>query len=184
MHKLMYLMDKLETAEAMAATLKEMHFDEDAYRVLSKDEDGIRRHHLHDATLLDQTDVVHSGERGALIGGLLGMLLAAVLMVMQPFGMTMGLFGFLFVTLLVGFFGAWVGGMAGLGRENYKLKPFHDALAAGKYLLMIGMHDEHRVGAVRQAMLLRHPEAIFMADDETLTNPFSSKAEYPLHQAH
>lgn len=183
MHKLMYLMPRLETVEAMAATLRDMHVGDEAYRVISRDEDGIRRHRLRDATLLDHTDLVHLGERGALVGAASGMVLAALLLVMQPFGVPIGWLAFLVVTLLVGLFGAWVGGMAGLSHEHYKLAPFHEALAQGQYLVVIGMRDAHRIGAVRQAMLLRHPEAIFMADDDTLTNPLASRPEYPMHHA-
>lgn len=181
MHTLMYLMRRLDTAEAMVATLQEMNIGHEAYRVISKDEDGIRRHHLHDGTLVDRTDVVHSGERGALMGGGIGLVFAVLLVLSQPLGMPVGWTGFMVATLIVGFFGAWVGGMVGLSHENYKLKPFHDALEQGQYLMTIGVRDIIKAEAVRQAMMMRHPEAIFMADDETMTNPFASKPEFRLH---
>lgn len=180
MHSLMYLMYRLDTAEAMVATLDELNISQDAYRIISRDEDGIRRHHLHDGTLLDRTDVVHSGERGALIGAATGLVFASLLMVAQPLGMPLGWGGFVVAMLIVGCFGAWVGGMVGLNHEHYKLRPFHDALARGRYLLIIGVRDLVAAERVRQAMLSRHPEAIFMADDETMTNPLASKPEFRL----
>lgn len=181
MHTLMYLMPRLEIAEAMVATLRQMGIGDDAYRVVSQDEDGIRRHHLHDATLIDKTDVVHSGERGALAGAGLGLVLAAILLATQPLGFPLGWAGMMLTVLLIALFGTWVGGMVGLSHENYKLAPFHDALARGQYLLMIGMRDDARAAELEMAMLRAHPEAIFVADDETLVNPFASKAEFRVH---
>lgn len=181
MHKLMYLMAKLETAEAMVTSLQEMGIGHDAYHVISKDVDGIRRHHLHDGSFVYRTDLIHSGERGALIGGAMGLLFALALALAQPLGMPLGWAGFLVVALLISLFGTWVGGMVGLSHENYKLAPFHDALEGGQYLMIIGARDGGTAETVRQAMLERHPEAIFMADDEAMTNPFASKAEFHLH---
>jgi len=183
MHKLIYLMPRLETVEAMVSTLRAMKLGDDAYRVISRDEDGIRQHHLRNGTLLDQTDLLHMLERGLLSGVLLGLLLALALTFIQPFGMPVSPGGFVVAVVIGGIFGVWVGGMAGLANENYKLTPFHDALEHGQYLVMVRMRDPRRVDAVRQTMLLKHPEAIFMADDDTLTNPFASRAEYPQHHA-
>lgn len=182
MHTLMYLMRRLDTAEAMVASLQDLNIGHDAYRVISKDEDGIRSHHLHDGTLIDRTDVVHSGERGALMGGAIGLLFALMLAMTEPLGFPLGWGGFLAVMALIGFFGAWVGGMVGLSHENYKLKPFHQALEEGQYLMAIGVRDIVKAEAVRQTMMLKHPDAIFMADDETAINPFVSEPEFRLHQ--
>ncbi len=181
MHTLMYLMHRLDTAEAMVVSLRTMDIGHDAYRVISKDEDGIRSHHLHDGTLVDRTDVVHSGERGALAGGAIGLLFALLLAMTEPLGFPLGWGGFLAVMVLIGFFGAWVGGMVGLSHENYKFEPFHDALEAGQYLMTIGVRDLAKVEEVQRTMLMQHPEAIFMADDDTIINPFASKPEFRLH---
>lgn len=177
MHTLMYLMPRLDAAEAMVASLKKLGVGHDAYRIVSQDEDGIRRHHLHDATLLDKTDVIHWGERGALIGGLLGAVVAAALL-FQPEAVPLSAAGIAMVALLMAFFGAWVGGMAGLSEENYKLKPFHEALARGQYLLKIGVANDAKASEIEAAMLRQHPDALFVADDETMTNPFVSKPEF------
>lgn len=179
MHKLIYLMPRLETVEAMAATLRAMNLGDGACRVISRDEDGIRRHHLRNGTLLDRTDVLHMLERGLLAGLLMALLLTFVFMLVEPLGRPMSAAGFTLIMAIGGVFGVWVGSVAGLANENYKLEPFHDALEHGQYLVMIRMSDPQRIGAVRQAMLLQHPEAIFMADDDTLTNPFASRAEPP-----
>ncbi len=182
MRSLYYLMDRLETAEAMVATLKGLNIDEDGYYIVSKDHDGVRRHHLHDASPMESTDLIHSGERGALIGGLCGLLFALWIAVMKPMGLSMSLFAFLGVSALVGCFGAWVGGMVGISHDNYKLTPFHDAIARGKYLLVISVREVAKAREVKQVMHRRHPEALFEAEDAIGSDVFSTKAEFrPRH---
>ena len=184
MHTLMYLTDRLETAEAMVGSLQELNIGHDAYRIISKDSDGIRRHHLHDASPLEQTDIVHSGERGALIGGGVGLAFAVGMTFVQPFGVPLGFGAFLATTALFGFFGAWTGGMIGVGHDNYKLAPFHRAIEEGKYLMTIGVRDAEKASAVKKHMHRQHPGALFVADDDNFTDPFVSKAEFRVRHIH
>lgn len=184
MHTLMYLTARLETAEAMVNSLKELNIGHDAYRIVSKDADGVRRHHLHDASLLEQTDLVHSGERGALLGGAVGIAFAIGMLFVQPFGVPLGFSAFLATAALFGFFGAWTGGMVGVGHDNYKLVPFHRAIEEGKYLMTIGVRDREKANAVKKLMHQRHGGAVFVADDDGFTDPFVSKAEFRVRHVH
>ncbi|MCC2637192.1 MAG: hypothetical protein K0Q68_911 [Moraxellaceae bacterium] len=182
MRTLYYLMDRLDTARDMAATLREFNIDDSGYFIVSKDHDGLRRHSLHDASVFAETDLIHSGLRGAIIGGLCGLLFALWMAVMQPFDMEMGLLTFLLVALLVGHFGAWVGGMVGLSHENYKLTPFHEAIAHGKYLMVVNLRDAARARPLKEVLHRRHPEAHFEAEDSGALSLLSSKPEFrPRH---
>lgn len=182
MRTLYYLMDKLDTAREVAATLRQLNIDDNGYYIVSKDHDGLRRYNLHDASILDETDLIHSGERGALIGGLCGLLFALWIALMQPLGLSMSLAAFLFVSVLVGCFGAWVGGMVGLSHENYKLTPFHEAIARGKYLLVVNVRETARARTVKEVMHRRHAEALFEAEDTRGIDVFAGKAEFrPRH---
>lgn len=182
MRTLYYLMDRLDTAEGMAATLKAMNVDNDGYYIVSKDHDGLRRHHLHDASLIDETDIIHSGERGALIGGLCGFLFALWVVMVKPLGLSIGLGAFLFVSILIGCFGAWVGGMVGISHDNYKLAPFHDAIARGKYLMVINVRGPAKARDIKLAMHQQHPDALFEAEDAVGVDVLALKAEFrPRH---
>lgn len=182
MRTLYYLMDKLDTADGMAETLKSLNIDADGYYIVGKDRDGLRRHHLHDASPLDETDIVHSGERGALIGGICGLMFALWIAVMKPMGLEMTLLSFLFVSAIIGCFGAWVGGMVGISHENYKLTPFHDAIAQGKYLMVINVREAAKAREVKETMHRRHPEAWFEAEDSIGVDVLALKAEFrPRH---
>lgn len=182
MRTLYYLMDKLDTAEAMAGTLSHLNVDTDGYYIVGKDHDGLRRHNLHDASIMDETDLVHSGERGALIGGLCGLLFALWVAVMQPLGLSMTLGAFLFVSAIIGCFGAWVGGMVGISHENYKLTPFHDAIALGKYLMVITVREAAKAREIKQVMHHHHADAVFEAEDAIGMDVLASTAEFrPRH---
>lgn len=165
MRSLYYLLDTLDAVTAVASTLRQQRIDDDAFYIVSRDQDGVRRRHLHDASVLTRTDFVHSGERGALIGGLGGLLFALWMAMVQPMGLQMSLLSFLLVSALIGCFGAWVGGMVGISHEHYKLTPFHEAIAQGKYLLVIELREAAAARAMKQLLHRLHPEAVFEAED-------------------
>lgn len=177
MRSLYYLMDKLDTARGMAETLHELNVDDSGYYIVSKDHDGIRRHNLHDASVFAETDLVHSGLRGALAGGICGLIFAVWLAAVQPFGLQVGLPGFLLVALLIGHFGAWVGGMVGLSHENYRLMPFHEAIAHGRYLMVINLRESARARKIKEVLFRRHPDARFEAEDSGAMSLLSSRTE-------
>lgn len=69
-------------------------------------------------------------------------------------------------------FGAWEGGLAGVALENRKIRPFHDDLEAGAYLLLIYAKNQFE-NPVIKTMDLKHPEAEWVAVDSGFYNPLS-----------
>lgn len=177
MRSLYYLMDRLDTARGMADTLHELNIGNEGYYIVSKDHDGIRRHSLHDASIFAETDLVHSGLRGALVGGLGGLLFAVWIALVKPFGLEIGLGAFLLIALFIGHFGAWVGGMVGISHENYRLMPFHDAIAHGRYLMVINVRETPRARKIKEVLHRRHPDARFEAEDSGAMSLLSSHTE-------
>jgi hypothetical protein len=182
MRTLYYLTSSIDTAEAMVATLRSLNIDDNGYYIVSRNHDAVRRHHLHDASAMEETDLIHSGERGAIIGGLCGLLFALWIAVAQPLGLQMGLGAFLFVSATIGCFGAWVGGMVGISHEHYKLTPFHDAIAAGKFLMVITVREDAKARQVKEYMYRQHPDALFEAEDDASMDVLASHPEFrPRH---
>ena len=70
-------------------------------------------------------------------------------------------------------FGAWEGGLIGIGLENRKLARFHDDIEAGRFLVLIYALKEQEP-AVRHMMRERHPEAVLAGVDRHFVNPFST----------
>lgn len=142
--RLYYIADNLDTVDRAADLLQRQGITGWNFHVLSKDAVGLYRHQLHSATPLHTQDVLRFGERGALIGLVLG--IAVSLLVIGGFGFFQNRFliAALVITVLVTMHGAWAGGLAGLASENHKIKPFHNDIEAGRFLLMIDVGSAAR----------------------------------------
>ncbi|MEM8767431.1 MAG: hypothetical protein AAGE43_08315 [Pseudomonadota bacterium] len=169
MRRLYYLADDLPTTRAISDSLRDEGIRDWNFHVVAKDEDGLYRHQIHSATPIQQLDVVHTGERFAMIGAVVGLLAGLVAYLTS----TLPLFGVLGLTLVAGLFGAWLGGMVGLSRENYKLEPFHDEIEAGRYLIMVDVARDSKT-RVREIMNMGFPSVRYCGRDTTLINPFKS----------
>ena len=113
---------------------------------------------LHEANVLQTTDLLHGAKQGALIGAFLGC--AAGGLVVWHFGLAQNyqaatVFG---LALFGALFGAWVASMAGSAVPNSQLKQFEPQLAEGRILLMVDV-PEHKAEEVRDKLGQRHPEA-------------------------
>ncbi len=146
--------------------------------VISRDESGLRKQHIHSSNYLETLDVVRDGFIGAAIGLLAGLIGIGLLMYFRPFGPDVQVPTFVYA-LLVGaatLFGAWEGGLTGIASENKKLKRFHDAIASGKYLILVYVR-RNQEDSVRRMMKERHPDAELVAVDTHFVNPFSTPME-------
>jgi hypothetical protein len=76
------------------------------------------------------------------------------------------------VVVVFTLFGAWVGGLTGIDKENKKLRRFHEDIQAGKYLILIYARKEQE-DKIRDMMRERNPEARLAAIDRHFLNPFS-----------
>lgn len=179
MHTLMFLSQTLEATRQAVDRLREQGLAEDSYSVIGKHEGGLARHHLHLSGVWERTDLVHSGEQGVIAGAFVGLLFAALMLWLQPFGVAVAWQAVVVSILIFCAFGAWVGGMIGLSHENYKLAPFHEALESGQFLLLVGVRDaagvRHLSAALANIAGLR-----LVKDDDGLPNPFQRQAGFDL----
>ncbi len=112
---------------------------------------------LHEANLLQTSDLVHGAQMGLVIGALLGC--AVGVLVVQTFDGAAAL-PFVIVlaaSVLGALFGAWVASMIGSSVPNTRLKPFRQALAEGKLVLMVDVR-EGRCAEIREIVRQSHPE--------------------------
>lgn len=168
--RLYYLADNIETVDRAANLLQRQGIDGWNFHVLSKDDVGLYKHHLHSATPLHSQDVLRSGERGALTGFIAGLIISLIVIGVFGFFQNRFIIAALVITLLVTMHGAWAGGMAGLASENYKIRRFHGDIEAGRFLLMIDVANNSRE-KVRCAL-----DSLPMAaqgDDSVVVFPFS-----------
>ncbi len=173
MKRLYYLVSDIDKLESLSDRLHAEGISDWRFHVLARDERGLVKHHLHSANFFQKRDVVHSGERGALIGAGVGLYLCAFIAPYAIASTTILAAVLIGTTLLCG----WIGSLIGGFHENYKITRFHDELEKGKYLVLVDAkrEEEKRVrGLVRQI----YPDVDLAGVDSIFTNPFKTTKSY------
>ncbi len=181
---LYYLSSTLACTQDVSDDLHRAGVSDFYLHVISRDESGLKKQQIHSSNYLETLDVVRDGLIGAGLGLIVGMIGIGLLMYFRPFGPDVEIPTFVYA-LLAGaatLFGAWEGGLMGIASENRKLARFRDAIASGKYLILVYVR-RHQEASVRKMMAERHPDAELVACDTHFANPFSLPAEeQPQHQ--
>ena len=169
---LYYLAPTLESTRAVSDDLHAVGVKDWYIHVISNDEAGLKKERIHSSNYIETLDFIRTGLLGAYIGFFVGMLGALVLAGTQAFGANTPMLAYFSVMLVATLFGAWLGGMYGLGVENKKLNHFHDDIQGGKYLILI--YSKKGSGeTIKSMMREKHPESELVATDEHFINPFS-----------
>jgi hypothetical protein len=169
---LYYLAPTLESTRAVSDDLHAVGVKDWYIHVISNDEAGLKKERIHSSNYIETLDFVRTGLLGAYIGFFVGMFGAFLLMATQAFGTNTPVSAYLAVMLVATLFGAWMGGMFGLGVENKKLRQFHEDIQSGKYLVLI--YSRKGSGKTTKAMMReKHPESEYVATDKHYISPFS-----------
>jgi hypothetical protein len=113
---------------------------------------------LHEANVLQTTDVVHGAQQGALIGAALGCALGLLLVYFVIPDPSWHVAAVVLAALLGAGFGTWTASLAGAAVPNSRHKGFAGDIAQGKFLLIVDV-PEHKVHAVHELLARIHPEA-------------------------
>ena len=120
--------------------------------------EGIDLSGLHEANVLQASDLVRSAQVGMVIGAALGAAAGAMLAV-SSFADGLSKPGLVGALAAVGaVFGAWTSSMIGISTPSQRLNRFSSALATGEILLMVDV-PHRRVGEIVLLLQSRHPEA-------------------------
>lgn len=171
MKRLYYLTGNLDSTEQISGELHRQGISDWNFHVLSKDEAGLYKRHVHSANFIHKLEFIRFAERGAIIGFIVAATATTYVIMAEPFGPTIS--GLVYVAIFgfITLFGAWVGGLTGLATENQQIAAYHGDVEAGKYLLLIDVRvpEEDRV---RQLLADKHPEAQYLRSGSTFVNPF------------
>jgi hypothetical protein len=167
-----YLAPTLESTAKISDDLRDVGIADWFLHVISKDEAGLKKEHIHSSNWFETLDLVRNGFIGANIGFVVGVLLAFGVMFLEPFGEDAPNIIYIFLVIVATLFGAWTGGLIGMDAENRKLRRFHDDIDSGKYLVLIYSKKGQGEG-VKDMMRERHPESRHVATDRHFINPFS-----------
>jgi hypothetical protein len=170
MKRLYYLTRDIDSVDAISDRLHKAGISDWNFHVLSKNKSELHKHHLHSTNPWHELDIVRGGERGVLMGLMVGFLVLATL----AFVFNIALHWMIAVSILalITLFGTWVGGMIGLSTENYKIRKFHDKIDQGYMLLMV---DVARDQAEAFAFIINQYATVHAAgEDSTVVNPFEN----------
>ena len=166
-----YMTDDIDSVEHISADLHELNITDDHIHVVGMDIDAIEQHHIHLARAIDETDIVRSSERGTLLGIVMGILFVWGATTYQPFGFEFSTISLVMISMLIVGICAYWGGVFGTYFDNYRISGFHNAILAGKFLMMVDTRKDQE-SPLRNMMRKRHPEASWMGKDSTIANPF------------
>lgn len=170
---LYYLAPTLDSTHVISDDLHEVGVKDFFVHVISRDEAGLQKQHIHSSNYLETLDVVRDGVIGGVVGFLVGLAGVGLLDYFDPIGIEIPSLVYFILVGVATLFGAWEGGLIGIGIENRKLARFHDDIEAGKFLILIYTLKEQEA-TVSQMMRERHPESELVAVDRHFINPFSS----------
>ena len=154
--RLYYVMPDLASARRMMDDLLLARIEERHIHFLARR--GTPMDGLHEANVLQKTDIVHGAQLGIALGAALGCIVGGLL-VWFPLadGIHQG-FAVVIATTAGAAFGAWTASMAAAAVPNSRLKRFAPAIDDGKILLMVDV-PEHRVDEIHALLNRVHPEA-------------------------
>jgi hypothetical protein len=114
---------------------------------------------LHEANVLQKSDLVHGAELGMIVGGIGGFLIGMLIVLTPPDGVDMQMITVLISSVVGALLGAWGASLVAASTPNSKLRDFEQDMAAGRLLMMVDV-PASRVDEVRALVQRRHPEAM------------------------
>ena len=121
--------------------------------------DGADMAGLHEANVLQSSDLVRSAQMGLLVGAAIGAAAGAMLAVSPLIGDELSKPGIVGALAALGsLFGAWASSMIGVSAPSRRLKRFDAALQRGEILLMADVPHQ-RVDEIEALLGERDPEA-------------------------
>lgn len=146
----------LPAAQQTMRDLLLARIDERHIHVLAKR--GAPMEGLHEANILQKTDLVHGAELGSIVGGTCGLIVGAIFVLVQVGGVYLHLGAVLLISGLGGaLFGTWASSLIAASVPNTRLLAFAKDIEDGKYLMMADV-PLRRVKEIQSLVHKRHPE--------------------------
>ena len=136
MKRFYYTGESLDELEVLERDLESCGIPRSQIYLLSNDDVGLENHDVNRVASFLKTDVIHSGEIGALLGLAIA---AAILLVTHLSGIAaqVGWVPFVFLAIVSFGFTTWEAGFIGIQRPNTHFIRFQEALAQGRHVLFV-----------------------------------------------
>lgn len=159
MKSLYFRVPTVESAARIVQDLRSQGIPESQVTVLGKDHYHLQMAHLHEAGILQTTDLLHSLIRGIIVGFIAGLLVGFLLWEFPIEGLELGLWSFLCLGLVGGLFGAWGSSLIGISIPNPIIHQCEQAIELGEFILFIQIPPT-REKEITALIKSHHPEAL------------------------
>ena len=160
--RLYWLLPNVESARRCADDLLLARVEDRHMHFLAREGTALGK--LHEASVLQKTDVRHAAITGTLLGALLGAI-AGWLLAQYPIqGMSVGVGGILLFAAFGAGFGFFASTLVGTSLPNSYLRQFERDVEAGRILVMVDV-PLHQVEEIQEYVQQRHPEATWRGVD-------------------
>ena len=155
--RMYYVMPDLPSARKIMDDLLLARIEERHIHCLARR--GTPMEGLHEANVLQKTDLVHGAQVGLLVGALLGCIVGGAVVWYFPIEGIWQTVTVLAASIIGALFGVWVSSMVGSSIPNSRLRQFDALIEDGKILVMVDVPD-HRTEEIKSLLGARHPEVL------------------------
>ena len=168
MKRLFYVTNNLDDAELISDEVHQQGIDDHHFYVLSRDQKGIKTHHLHGSPRLDKTKILSAGQRASLFSSVIvaltvfGLLLftdifAKFILISAVSIVLLGLVALIILKITSGSF------------DSYFMTLFNERLDSGEVVIVIDVAKEQSTQI--EKIMDAHPKAKFIADSSNFSSP-------------
>lgn len=169
--QLKFLLNNLGESDQLQRELVALGIADNDIHFLSERHTDFAGHNIHEASIFEERDLIHSSIQGGFLGVLVGMVVVMGIHIFEFWGWQLEAINVIFLLALFTGFGGWLGGLFGISHRNYRLSEFESELQQGKALMLV--YTEGQKGQqARSLMQRRHPKATFLGEDSNYDNPF------------
>jgi hypothetical protein len=154
MKRYYYISEDLDDLENTEQELENAGVSTPQIHVLSDDDAGVKTHNLHEVEAVLKKDVVHSTQRGAVVG-VIGAITILLLAGLSGLTETYTWVPAILLAIIVLGFATWEGGFIGIQKTHVDFQRFRDYLAQGKHVLFVDV-DQQQEGVLRN-VIGKHP---------------------------
>lgn len=125
---------------------------------------------LSDFGELGKSDMLPALEKGAAMGGTIGLIGGLAAMLFPPAGLIVGGGAVLTFTAVGAGIGAWTSAMIGVSAPHHEIEEYVGAIEQGNILLLVDVENE-QLEQAQQSIAAHHPEAIIKQANPLTPSP-------------
>jgi len=163
--RLYFMLPDVASAKATADELLLARIEDRRMHVLARR--GTDLAPLHEASVLQKTDIRHGAAVGMIGGAIVGLAVGCVALLFPPTGQPMQFIVVLATTLIGAVLGMWASTLVASAIPNSHLARFGDDIERGGVLLMVDVTRGERE-KVERIVTTRHPEAVAHGYEPTI----------------